>query len=136
MVHAGSLPAARVDRLINRALSRNLLADWGIVSCRDGVWSRHPCRGASLRRAPCAPMTSLPGSPKTCCSMAGAEDHYVPLAQLGAQIQTPYECSIGCLHACSPAPRALKTTAKKIFWGYPCESFSAGSLTITTGTTG
>ena len=87
LVNAGRVPAVVVDRLINRARSRNLLADWGIGNAERVFGVNTPAQALA---AVLALRTDDVSSRITqdVLLMAGAEDHYVPLAQLGAQIQT------------------------------------------------
>jgi alpha-beta hydrolase superfamily lysophospholipase len=87
MVNAGRLPAAVVDRLINRARSRNLLADWGIGKAETVFGVDTPAEALAAVRAMRTDDVSSRIT-QDVLLMAGAEDHYVPLAQLGAQIQT------------------------------------------------
>jgi pimeloyl-ACP methyl ester carboxylesterase len=87
VVNAGRLPAAVVDRLINRARSRNLLADWGIGNAETVFGVDTPSEAlAAVRSMRTDDVSSR--ITQDVMLMAGAEDHYVPLAQLGAQIQT------------------------------------------------
>ncbi|MCV7093042.1 alpha/beta fold hydrolase [Mycobacterium interjectum] len=87
VVNAGRLPAAVVDRLINRARRRNLLADWGIGNA-EAVFGVHtPAEAlAAVRTMRTDDVSSR--VTQDVLLMAGAEDHYVPLAQLGARIKT------------------------------------------------
>ena len=87
VVNAGRLPAAVVDRLINRARSRNLLADWGIGNAETVFGVDTPAQALAAVRAMRTDDVSSRIT-QDVLLMAGAEDHYVPLAQLGAQIQT------------------------------------------------
>jgi pimeloyl-ACP methyl ester carboxylesterase len=87
VVNAGRLPAAVVDRLINRARSRNLLADWGIGNAETVFGVNTPAEALAAVRAMHTDDVSSRIT-QDVLLMAGAEDHYVPLAQLGAQIQT------------------------------------------------
>jgi pimeloyl-ACP methyl ester carboxylesterase len=87
VVNAGRLPAAVVDRLITRARSRNLLADWGIGNAESVFGVDTPAKALAAVRAFRTDDVS-PRITQDVLLMAGAEDHYVPLGQLGAQIQT------------------------------------------------
>jgi len=87
VVNAGRVPAAVVDRLINRARSRNLLADWGIGNAERVFGVNTPAQALAAVRALRTDDVSSRIT-QDVLLMAGAEDHYVPLAQLGAQIQT------------------------------------------------
>ena len=87
VVNADRLPAAVVDRLINRARSRNLLADWGIGNAETVFGVDTPAEALGAVRAMRTDDVSSRIT-QDVLLMAGAEDHYVPLAQLGAQIQT------------------------------------------------
>jgi len=87
VVNAGRLPAAMVDRLINRARSRNLLADWGIGNAESVFGVDGPAKALAAVRAFRTDDVS-PLITQDVLLMAGAEDHYVPLGQHGAQIQT------------------------------------------------
>ena len=87
VVNAGRLPTAVVDTLITRARSRNLLADWGIGNAERVFGVDTPAQALAAVRAFRTDDVS-PRITQDVLLMAGAEDHYVPLTQLGAQIQT------------------------------------------------
>ena len=85
--NARRLPAALVDALINQARSRNMFADWGIGNAEWVFGVDTPAKAlAAVRGMRTDDISS--GITQDVLLMAGAEDHYVPLAQLGAQTQT------------------------------------------------
>ncbi len=85
--NAHRLPAAVVDALINQARSRNMLADWGIGNAEWVFGVDTPAKALAVVRGMRTDDVS-PRITQDVLLMAGAEDHYVPLGQLGAQIQT------------------------------------------------
>ena len=85
--NASRLPAAVVDRLINRVRSRNLLADWGIGNAESVFGVDTPAQALAAVRAMRTDDVSS-SITQDVLLMAGAEDHYVPLSQLGGQIKT------------------------------------------------
>jgi hypothetical protein len=111
VVNAGRLPAAVVDRLINRARSRNLLADWGIGNAETVFGVDTPAQALAVVRAMRTDDVSS-GITQDVLLMAGAEGRYVPLAQLGAQIQTLTNARSVTARLFTRAPRTLKTTAR------------------------
>jgi len=87
LVNAGRLPQAVVDSLINRVRRRNLLADWGVGKAEAVFGVGTPARAlAAVRGMRTDDVSSA--ITQDVLLMAGAEDHYVPPSQLGAQIQT------------------------------------------------
>jgi pimeloyl-ACP methyl ester carboxylesterase len=85
--NASRLPASVVNRLINRARRRNLLADWGIGNAATVFGVDTPTQAlAAVRAMRTDDVSHL--ITQDVLLMAGSEDHYVPLPQLGAQIQT------------------------------------------------
>jgi len=87
IANAAHLPEAAVDALINRARSRNMLADWGIGNAEWVFGVDTPAKALAAVRELRTDDVS-PRITQDVLLMAGAEDHYVPLSQLGAQIQT------------------------------------------------
>ena len=85
--NAGRLPAAVVVALINQARSRSMFADWGIGNAEWVFGVDTPAKALAAVRAMRTDDVS-PRITQDVLLMAGAEDHYVPLGQLGAQIQT------------------------------------------------
>jgi pimeloyl-ACP methyl ester carboxylesterase len=85
--NAARLPAAAVDAVINRARSRNMLADWGIGNAETVFGVDTPAKALAAVRTMRTDDVS-PRITQDVLLMAGAEDHYVPLGQLGEQIQT------------------------------------------------
>ena len=85
--NAHRLPAAVVDALINQARNRNMFADWGIGNAEWVFGVDTPAKALSAVRGMRTDDVS-PRITQDVLLMAGAEDHYVPLGQLGAQIQT------------------------------------------------
>ena len=85
--NAARLPAAALDTVINRARSRNMLADWGIGNAEWVFGVDTPAKALAAVRTMRTDDVS-PRITQDVLLMAGAEDHYVPLGQLGEQIQT------------------------------------------------
>ena len=85
--NAHRLPDAVVDALINRARSRNMFADWGIGNAEWVFGVDTPAKALAAVRTMRTDDVS-PRITQDVLLMAGAEDHYVPLGQLGAQVQT------------------------------------------------
>jgi alpha-beta hydrolase superfamily lysophospholipase len=85
--NARRLPGAVVDALINQARSRNMFADWGIGNAERVFGVDTPAKALAAVRTMRTDDVS-PRITQDVLLMAGAEDHYVPLAQLGAQVQT------------------------------------------------
>ena len=85
--NAARLPAAALDAVINRARSRTMLADWGIGNAEWVFGVDTPAKALAAVRTMRTDDVS-PRITQDVLLMAGAEDHYVPLGQLGEQIQT------------------------------------------------
>ncbi len=87
VANASRLPAAVVDAAITRARSRNMLIDWAIGNAETVFGVDTPAKVMAAIRALRTDDVS-PRITQDVLLMAGAEDHYVPLRQLSAQIQT------------------------------------------------
>lgn len=85
--NAQRLPAGVVNALISRARSRNMFADWGIGNAEWVFGLDTPAKALAAVRAMRTDDVS-PRITQDVLLMAGAEDHYVPLRQLGAQVET------------------------------------------------
>jgi alpha-beta hydrolase superfamily lysophospholipase len=84
---AHRLPAAVVNALISQARSRNMFADWGIGNAEWVFGVDTPAKALAAVRAMRTDDVSSRIT-QDVLLMAGAEDHYVPLRQLGAQVET------------------------------------------------
>ena len=85
--NARRLPAAVVNASINQARNRNMFADWGIGNAEWVLGVGTPAKALAAVSAMRTDDVS-PRITQDVLLMAGAEDHYVPLGHLGAQIQT------------------------------------------------
>jgi alpha-beta hydrolase superfamily lysophospholipase len=85
VANAGHLPAAAIDAAINRARSHNMLVDWGIEKSEWVFGVDTPSSALAAIRALRTDDVS-PRVTQDVLLMAGAEDHYVPLSQLGDQM--------------------------------------------------
>jgi pimeloyl-ACP methyl ester carboxylesterase len=85
--NAHRFPAAVVDALINHARSRNMFVDWGIGNAEWVFGVDTPAKALAAVRGMRTDDVSARIT-QDVLLMAGAEDHYVPLWQLGAQIHT------------------------------------------------
>ncbi|MFI7067189.1 alpha/beta hydrolase [Kribbella sp. NPDC050124] len=87
VANAGRLPARLVDQMINRARAGSMLVDWGIGNTERVFGVDTPSKALAavrrLRTADVSPMIA-----QDVLLMAGAEDHYVPITQLGDQLRT------------------------------------------------
>lgn len=85
VANAAKLPDRLVDAVITRARRRDLLVDWGISNAQRVFGADTPSEALamvrSLRTGDVSPLIT-----QDVLLMAGAEDHYVPLPQLGDQI--------------------------------------------------
>lgn len=87
VANAGRLPAWVVDKAINRARARSMFADWGIGNAERVFSVDTPAEAlAAVRHLNTADVSSL--ITQDVLLMVGAEDHYVPISQLGDQVRS------------------------------------------------